>query len=96
MELGRSIEVAARKSIHEIAHQIDHDLLRAEVSRVRDRLEKEKVSRRIAGINIKHGVGGMLDVYFAARYLQLRDNVQDDDQDRTTADTLRRMRTAFR
>jgi glutamate-ammonia-ligase adenylyltransferase len=94
IELGRSIEVAARKSIHEIAHQIDHDQLRAEVSRVRDRLEKEKVSRRIAGINIKHGVGGMLDVYFAVRYLQLRDNVQDDDQDRTTAATLHRLRAA--
>jgi glutamate-ammonia-ligase adenylyltransferase len=55
---------------------------------VRDRLEKEKASRRNAGLDIKHGAGGMLDVYFAARYLQLRDCVQDDDEDRTTLATL--------
>jgi glutamine synthetase adenylyltransferase len=36
----------------------------------------------------------MLDVYFAARYLQLRDNVPDDDQDRTTSATLRRLQAA--
>ena len=94
LELGRSIEVAARKTIHEMAHQSNHNQLRAEAHRVRDRLEKEKTLRRIAGINIKHGAGGMLDVYFAARYLQLRDNVQDDDRDRTTAATLRRLRAA--
>jgi glutamate-ammonia-ligase adenylyltransferase len=94
LELGRSIEAAARKSIHEMAHQSNHSELRAEAHRVRDRLEKEKVSRRIAGINIKHGAGGMLDVYFAVRYLQLRDNVQDDDEGRTTTATLRRLRAA--
>ena len=94
LELGRSIEAAARKSIHEMARQSDHSQLRAEAHRVRDRLEKEKTPRRIAGINIKHGAGGMLDVYFAARYLQLRDNVQDDDEGRTTAATLQRLRNA--
>jgi [glutamine synthetase] adenylyltransferase / [glutamine synthetase]-adenylyl-L-tyrosine phosphorylase len=94
LDLGRSIEAAARKSIHEIARQSDHSQLRAEAHRVRDRLEKEKTPRRIAGMNIKHGAGGMLDVYFAARYLQLRDNVQDDDEGRTTAATLRRLRSA--
>lgn len=36
----------------------------------------------------------MLDVYFAARYLQLRDNVQDDTDDRTTAATLGRLRAS--
>lgn len=94
LELGRSIEAAARKSIHELAHQSNHNQLRAEADRVRDRLEKEKALRRAEGINIKHGAGGMLDVYFAARYLQLRDNVQDDNQDRTTAATLRQLRAA--
>ena len=34
----------------------------------------------------------MLDVYFAVRYLQLRDGVQDDIDDRTTATTLGRLR----
>jgi len=94
LELGRSIEAAARKSIHEMAHQTEPNQLRAEAHRVRDRLEKEKGRRRNTGINIKHGAGGMLDVYFAARYLQLRDNVQDDDPDRTTAAMLRRLRAA--
>ena len=36
----------------------------------------------------------MLDVYFAARYLQLRDCVQDDAEDRTTRTTLKRLHHA--
>ena len=34
----------------------------------------------------------MLDVYFAARYLQLRDEVLDEGEDRSTAFTLERLR----
>jgi glutamate-ammonia-ligase adenylyltransferase len=94
LEFGRVVEATARKMIHELAHSSDHNELRAETSRVRDRLEKEKASRRSAGLNIKHGFGGMLDVYFAARYLQLRDGVQDDEEDRTTRATLGRLRDA--
>lgn len=94
LEFGRAVEVAARKMIHELAHNADHDELRVETRRVRDRLEKEKARQRNAGLNIKHGAGGMLDVYFAARYLQLRDCVQDDEEDRTTGATLRRLRDA--
>jgi [glutamine synthetase] adenylyltransferase / [glutamine synthetase]-adenylyl-L-tyrosine phosphorylase len=94
LELGRSIEAAARQLIHELAQHADHNQLRAETLRVRDRLEKEKASRRNAGVDIKHGAGGMLDVYFAARYLQLRDDVQDDEEDRTTRATLRRLHAA--
>jgi len=60
---------------------------------VRDRLEKEKgTRRRVAGIDIKYGPGGMLDVYFATRYLQLRDEVVDGGEDRSTAFTLERLR----
>ena len=92
LEFGRPIEAAARKLIHELAHNADQDQLCAETRRVRERLEKEKSSRRNAGLDIKHGAGGMLDVYFAARYLQLRDGVQDDDEDRTTLATLGRLR----
>ena len=36
----------------------------------------------------------MLDVYFAMRYLQLRDNVMDDEEDRTTLGMLERLREA--
>lgn len=94
LEFGRPIEAAARELIHRLARQVDQDRLAAETRRVRDRLEKEKASRRNAGLDIKHGAGGMLDVYFAARYLQLRDCVQDDDEDRTTGATLRQLQAA--
>jgi glutamate-ammonia-ligase adenylyltransferase len=94
LDFGRPVEAAARGLIHQLAHQADHDQLCAETRRVRDRLEQERASRPNAGLDIKHGAGGMLDVYFAARYLQLRDRVQDDDEDRTTAATLRRLHAA--
>jgi glutamate-ammonia-ligase adenylyltransferase len=91
---SQAIESAARQLIHELARKTDHDQLRAETRRVRDRLEKEKALRRPNGLDIKHGAGGMLDVYFAVRYLQLRHCVQDDEQDRTTLATLVRLRAA--
>jgi len=90
-EFGQALESSARDTVHELARQIDPAQLRAEAHRVRNRLEKEKASRR-AGINIKHGVGGMLDVYFATRYLQLRDNVMDHGEDRTTLRMLTNLR----
>jgi [glutamine synthetase] adenylyltransferase / [glutamine synthetase]-adenylyl-L-tyrosine phosphorylase len=94
LEFARSIESAARRSVHDLARQADARALRDEACRVRDRLEKERGHVRGAGFNIKHGAGGMLDVYFATRYLQLRDNVPDDDEDRTTLRTLERLRDA--
>jgi glutamine synthetase adenylyltransferase len=36
----------------------------------------------------------MLDVYFATRYLQLRDNVPDEDEDRSTRGVLGRLYSA--
>jgi glutamate-ammonia-ligase adenylyltransferase len=44
-----------------------------------------------AGTDIKYGPGGMLDVYFAARYLQLRYEMPDEGDDRSTAFTLERL-----
>jgi glutamate-ammonia-ligase adenylyltransferase len=93
LELGKMIETHARHRIHENALHFDQNELKLETRRVRDRLEKEKVSRsRRAGIDIKYGPGGMLDVYFATRYLQLRDEVIDGGEDRSTALTLERLR----
>jgi [glutamine synthetase] adenylyltransferase / [glutamine synthetase]-adenylyl-L-tyrosine phosphorylase len=92
MEFGSEIETIARGRIHELARQADVRQLAAETRRVRDRLQKAKAPRRRAGLNIKHGAGGMLDVYFAVRYLQLRDNVPDDGEDRTTRRMLQRLR----
>jgi glutamate-ammonia-ligase adenylyltransferase len=93
LELGKMIETHARHRIHENALHFDQKELKLETRRVRDRLEKEKGSRsRRAGIDIKYGPGGMLDVYFATRYLQLRDEVVDGGEDRSTAFTLERLR----
>ncbi len=92
-DFGQAIEFSARETVHKLARQIDPTQLRTEAHRVRNRLEKEKASRR-AGINIKHGAGGMLDVYFATRYLQLRDNVMDHGEDRTTLRMLTSLREA--
>lgn len=92
LEFGRAIESEVRSRIHELGRQTDANQLRAETRRVRERLEKERALRPNAGIIIKHGQGGMLDVYFATRYLQLRDNVPDDENDRSTGQSLRRLR----
>jgi glutamate-ammonia-ligase adenylyltransferase len=43
-------------------------------------------------IDIKYGAGGMLDVNFATRYLQLRDNVPDEGRDRSTRAMLEKLR----
>ena len=92
-DFGQAIESSARHTVHELARQIEPAQICAEARRVRNRLEKEK-GRRRAGINIKHGAGGMLDVYFATRYLQLRDNVMDHGEDRTTLQMLKSLREA--
>ncbi|MGZ8842651.1 MAG: [protein-PII] uridylyltransferase family protein [Pyrinomonadaceae bacterium] len=93
IDFGRATELSARETVHELARQIDPEQLRAEARRVRNRLEKEKALSR-GGVNIKHGAGGMLDVYFVTRYLQLRDDVQDDVDDRTTLRMLECLREA--
>ena len=62
---------------------------------MRDRLEQVKVkSIRRGVLDIKYGAGGMLDVYFATRFLQLRDNVPDKGQDRSTLSTLASLKEA--
>jgi glutamate-ammonia-ligase adenylyltransferase len=107
LELGRMIETHARHAIHEKAREISSEELREETRRVRERLEREKGGglnqhRRQSGahasghrgrhdIDIKYSAGGMLDVYFAARYLQLRDDVADEGDDRSTLATLERL-----
>jgi glutamine synthetase adenylyltransferase len=100
------IETHARHAIHERAREIDSGELRAETRRVRERLEREKGrivkqtgsrGRRNGNhggrhdIDIKYSAGGMLDVYFATRYLQLRDDVPDEGEDRSTLATLARL-----
>jgi len=92
LELGRMIETHARHAIHEKAGEISADELTEETRRMRERLEMEKGRRRRhKDIDIKYARGGMLDVYFAARYLQLRDDVADEGEDRSTRATLDRL-----
>ena len=92
-EMGKMIETHARHRIHANALKLDAQELKSVTRHVRERLEKEKGSRgRKLGTDIKYGQGGMLDVYFATRYLQLRDEVTDEGEDRSTAVTLERLR----
>ncbi|HLL13768.1 MAG TPA: hypothetical protein VK388_01695, partial [Pyrinomonadaceae bacterium] len=97
LELGRATEAEARRAVHEAARRADAEELRQETRRVRERLERERGAGAGAArgaIDIKFGAGGMLDVYFAARYLQLRDDVRDEGADRSTRTTLARLRDA--
>lgn len=92
-EFGARIEEKARRIIHETARNSDVELLRAETLRVRERLRQEKRGRQtLRDVDIKFGAGGMLDVYFATRYLQLRDNVPDAGANRSTIAMLERLR----
>jgi glutamate-ammonia-ligase adenylyltransferase len=93
--LGSKVETEARSIIHQAAIGADRELLRTETRRVRQRLEHERARAvRRGGLEIKYGAGGMLDVYFATRYLQLRDDVQDTGDDRSTPATLERLRAS--
>lgn len=88
---ARKLEEDIRDIIHERALRFPPEDLRGETLRIRDRLEKEKTRRSATEVNIKYGQGGMLDVFFAIRYLQLRDNLPDKDEDRSTSHTIERL-----
>src|SRR5215212_1193856 len=93
-EMGKMIETHARHRIHANASRLDPRELKAVTRHVRERLEKEKGGSRgrKLGTDIKYGPGGMLDVYFASRYLQLRHEVMDEGENRSTSRTLERLR----
>jgi glutamate-ammonia-ligase adenylyltransferase len=95
--LAKKTEFAARKIIHQNAQKLRAEdsglrILTEETRRIRERLEAEKAGgRKGKEIDIKFGAGGMLDVYFAVRFLQLRDNVPDDAENRTTVYALKKL-----
>jgi glutamate-ammonia-ligase adenylyltransferase len=94
LELAKSIETETRRIIHERAAHLDDSELAAETRRVRLALEQQRTRNLRAGeIDIKYGAGGLLDIYFAMRYLQLRDNVPDDAEDRSTRFMLDKLLT---
>lgn len=91
--LGDYVEGQTQDIIHQRASAAARSELRDETVRVRNRLEEEKAkTSRSREIDIKFGAGGMLDVYFAMRFIQLRDNVPDDPTDRSSKFMLKRLR----
>ncbi len=97
LELAKETESVARRIIHRNAQKLKNqdsrfEALIEETGRIRERLEAEKSGgRRGKEIDIKFGAGGMLDVYFAVRFLQLRDDVPDDAENRSTVFTLEKL-----
>ncbi|MDQ6788756.1 MAG: hypothetical protein M3033_18285 [Acidobacteriota bacterium] len=93
LDLASTVETNARKIIHQNAIKADIAELKSETRRVRERLEQEKSgSNKTKEIDIKFGAGGMLDVYFAMRFLQLRDNFPDKPENRSTVFMLEKLR----
>jgi glutamate-ammonia-ligase adenylyltransferase len=96
LDFAKDIETNTRKIIHKKAQKFktqDSNLkiLRDETWRIRERLEEKANTRNGKEIDIKFGAGGMLDVYFAMRFLQLRDNLQDDAANRSTVFMLKKL-----
>lgn len=91
-KLAEETEISAREIIHARASEIKTAELRRSTKRIRELLEAEKTAKNKAReVDIKFGAGGMLDIYFAARFLQLRDNVPDDLENRSTFYTLQKL-----
>jgi glutamate-ammonia-ligase adenylyltransferase len=89
IRLAADVEKCVRGIIHSRAGTIDAEELAAETLRIRTLLEQQKARTRRSGeLDIKYGPGGMLDVYFAMRFLQLRDNIPDSSDNRSTEFTL--------
>ncbi|MDW8256571.1 MAG: hypothetical protein RML85_06060 [Acidobacteriota bacterium] len=55
------------------------ETLARDVREMRDRIEREK-ARPSSARNFKFGRGGMMDVYFATRYLQLRHHLPEPEE----------------
>jgi glutamate-ammonia-ligase adenylyltransferase len=55
----------------------DTETLRRETDAMRRRLEQERAGRRDPHRDFKFGPGGMMDVYFATRFVQIRDRIPD-------------------
>ncbi|HEX6126761.1 MAG TPA: hypothetical protein VFZ23_15420 [Pyrinomonadaceae bacterium] len=89
IDLARTLEKDLRTIIHQRASTVAPSELAAETRRMRSLLEKQKArGRRSNDVDIKYGPGGLLDVYFAMRFLQLRDGIPDDSNDRSTEHML--------
>ena len=93
LKLGADTENAIRKIIDEKAAKIDESALRNETLKVRERLRRERAGRlKTTEVDLKYSEGGLLDIYFAVRFLQLRDHVSDTPTSRSTVSILQRLR----
>ncbi|MCB1025675.1 MAG: hypothetical protein KDB79_14860, partial [Acidobacteria bacterium] len=91
--LAKRAEIEAREILHNCASAKDQTELRKETWRIRHLLERQKsTGKKGEEINIKFGEGGLQDIYFAIRYLQLRDNIPDDAEDRSSLYSLKKLR----
>lgn len=91
-ELAGSAEFTAKKIVHENALNIDAEELRIEAKLIREKLEQAKsITRKGKEIDIKFGEGGLQDIYFAIRFLQLRDNIPDDSENHSTLFSLQKL-----
>jgi len=87
--LAGTAEISLRDLVHTRAKTIDAAEMRDVTISVRERLENERAGRLKSNeIDIKYGAGGLLDIYFATRFLQLRDNVRDGAENRSTTGIL--------
>jgi len=91
--LGKATEHSLRKIILERASKENVDTLAAETFRMRQRLFMERCGHLERGtVDIKYGRGGLLDIYFASRFLQLANGIDEIDEDRSTARMLERLK----
>ena len=91
-DLAKSAELRTRAVIHQAASETAPEKLQSETLRIRTLLEHRKAGRRRSKeIDIKFGEGGLQDIYFAIRYLQLRDNIADDEKNRASLNSLKKL-----
>lgn len=81
LKFGSRVRAAIREACFDAASR--NGSLKEELADIRARLESEK--GRQSRPNIKWGKGGMTDVYFITRYLQLRDRVEFPTEQGTAA-----------
>jgi glutamate-ammonia-ligase adenylyltransferase len=88
-EFGRELEQKAREIIHQGALKTADVDLKQETLRVRQRLEEQRTRNlRHNETDLKYSAGGSLDVYFLIRYLQLKNNIKDENGYRSTLPML--------
>ncbi len=81
LRMGRRARQAICETVFEAASQ--NASLQEELATMRTRLEKEKAKGNKR--DMKWGAGGMTDVYFITRFLQLRDKISFPTDEGTTA-----------